>query len=532
MLDSFSRSLLLVALLATLVGLWPGAKSTSVVDDLVVSTNSGKVRGVARRSGGAEFLGIPFAQPPVGDLRWREPQPVKTWRDVRDASSFGVPCAQAVSGDWNRHDAETGKEDCLFLNVMAPEWRPKKPLPVMFWIHGGANTGGTASSPLYKDGTLIQHGVILVTANYRLGVFGFLAHPELTSESAHHSSGNYGLWDQIAALRWVHDNIANFGGDPNNVTLFGQSAGAQDASMLMASPLAKGLFHKAIVQSGSGINPMILPLSGAERDGEKIASAVKAPTGGAIKYMRQLSAPDLLTAVGTRDPAARPLIGPDIDGWVIPKSPAEVFATKQQAPIPMIIGVTAREFNMSGGVDAARGMIKGVAGDFAPQVLAAYGLGEGGMGTNDPLYGPPENQWFSDVLFRCPVTTQSLWHTAAGHATYQYQLEKAIPGQEKGGAVHSADLPYVFGYYPRTGNISGNFSDIDYKLADLIESYWTNFAKTGNPNGPKLPNWPSLSEAQSFISFTQSGKVVAGVGLRRTQCDLFREVIKRQMAGN
>jgi para-nitrobenzyl esterase len=453
---------------------------------------------------------------------------------VRDGSSFGAPCAQAVLGEWNRHDAETSKEDCLFLNVITPEWRAKKPLPVMFWIHGGANAGGTASSALYKDGTLVQHGILLVTVNYRLGIFGFMAHPELSRESSHHASGNYGLMDQIAALRWVHDNIASFGGDPSNITVFGQSAGAQDTSLLMTSPLAKGLFHRTIVQSGSGINPPMPPLSEAEREGEKLAARLQAPAAnGAIKHLRQLTTSDLIKAAGAQNPTEIPSIGPNVDGWVIPGSPVEVFAAGQQAPIPLIIGGTSREFNMSGGVDAARKMIQNVLENLAPRALLLYGLADGGVGTNDPLYGPPENQWFADFLFRCPISTQAEWHTAARHSTYQYQFEHAIQGQEASGAVHAADLPYVFGYYPKGSNISGNFGEIDYKLADLIESYWTNFARTGNPNGGTLPNWPVFDRSQSFVEFTQDGRVVANSGgLRHPQCDLVHEALKRRMTSN
>jgi para-nitrobenzyl esterase len=313
---AFACSLLLVAVATvTLLDLPPATGTRQVNEDLVVNTTSGKVRGIIRNGGGAEFLGIPFAQPPIGDLRWRDPQPVKPWKGVRDSSSFGAPCAQAILGGWNRREAETGKEDCLFLNVITPEWPAKKPLPVMFWIHGGVNAGGTASSALYKDGTLPQHGILLVTANYRLGIFGFMAHPELTRESSHHAAGNYGLLDQIAALRWVHDNIARLGGDPNNVTVVGQSAGAQDTSLLMTSPLAKGLFHRAIVQSGSAINPPIPSLSDAERVGEKIAAALNAPAAeGAIKYLRQLAAQDLLKGLPPQNPTGLPLIGPDLDG--------------------------------------------------------------------------------------------------------------------------------------------------------------------------------------------------------------------------
>src|SRR6185369_2695925 len=308
-------------------------------ESLVVETKSGKIKGSTRAGGGAEFLGIPFAQPPVGNLRWREPMPVQPWTNIKETTSFGAPCAQAILGDWNRRDSETSKEDCLYLNVIAPVWKSQTPLPVMFWIHGGANAGGTASSSLYKDGTLVQHGVILVTANYRLGIFGFFSHPELTRESPHHASGNYGLLDQIAALQWIQDNIAKFGGDPKNVTVFGQSAGAQDTSLLMTSPLAKGLFHKAIAQSGSAVNPPLTPLAASENGGAKLATAAKAPVDKeAIPYLRQMSVSDLLKSIPSQDPTQLPLIGPNIDGWAITRSADQVFASGEQAPIPMIIG--------------------------------------------------------------------------------------------------------------------------------------------------------------------------------------------------
>ncbi len=500
--------------------------------DFVVDTKSGKVHGVSRPSGGAEFLGIPYAQPPVGNLRWREPVPVRPWKDVRDASTFGAPCAQPELGDWNKRNAESSKEDCLFLNVMTPVWPAKRPLPVMVWLHGGGNEGGSASSPLYKDGTLVQHGIVLVTVNYRLGVFGFLAHPGLTREAPHKTSGNYGLMDQIVALHWVHDNIARFGGDPENVTVFGQSAGAQDASLLMTSPLAKGLFHKAIAESGSAINPNMPTLAMAEQGGERFASALKARSGeDAIKFLRQLTTGELLKGVASRDPEQPPMIGPDIDGWVIPRLPAEVFASGQQMAIPLMIGSTTREFGSTATPDELRKTIEDVTGNLAPKALSLYGLADGGQGTSDPLYGPVGNQWLADFIFRCPVTTQAQWHNAAKHPTYEYQFEHAIPGQEADGAVHSADLPYVFGYYPKHGNISGKFDDVDFKLADLIESYWTNFAKRGNPNGEGLPNWPEFDGSQAYIEFTQDGQVVPNSGgLRRAQCDLQREVLKQRMS--
>ncbi len=498
---------------------------------LMVDTKSGKVRGVSRPSGGAEFLGIPYAQPPLGNLRWHEPVPVQPWKEARDASTFGAPCAQPLLGDWNRRNAESGKEDCLFLNVMTSAWPAKERLPVMVWLHGGGNEGGTASSPLYKDGTLVQHGIILVTVNYRLGVFGFFAHPGLTQESSHKASGNYGLMDQLAALRWVRDNIAKFGGDPENITLFGQSAGAQDASLLMTSPLAKGLFQKAIAESGSALNPNIPTLAVSEERGEKLAAMLKAPSGeGAIKFLRELTVGQLLMGLEARDPNEPPFLGPNIDGWVIARLPAQVFASGQQMPIPLLIGSTTRELGMPGGAEEVRKMIQDVAGDLAPKVLSVYGLADGGTGTTDPLYGAIGNQWLADFIFRCPVTTQAEWHNAAKHPTYEYQFEHAIPGQEAEGAVHSSDLPYVFGYYPKTGNISGKFGDTEHKLADLIETYWTNFAKRGNPNGEGLSNWPEYNGSQAFIEFKQGGGVVANSGgLRRAQCDVHREVLKQRL---
>ncbi len=504
------------------------AKSIASVDVLVVNTTSGSLAGATRPLGGAEFLGIPYAQPPVGDLRWREPRPAKTWADVRDATTFGAPCAQAVLGDWNRRDAETSKEDCLFLNVMTPVWPPKGSLPVMVWFHGGANAGGSASSALYKDGTLVQHGIVLVTVNYRLSIFGFLAHRALTHESPHHSSGNYALSDQILALHWVHDNIAKFGGDPANVTLFGQSAGAIDAGLLMASPLAKDLFQRVIAESGSPLNAPLRSLAEAEQENEKLVASLKPPAGDELKYLRERSGQELLEAVGKQDPQGLPIEGPIVDGWVLPRVPAEIFAAGQQAPVGLLIGTTTREFGMAAPTDEVRKFIQAVTGNLADRAFALYGLGNGGTGNNDPMYGSAGDQWFADLVFRCPSTTEAAWHVAAHHPVYEYEFQHAIPGQEAQGAVHSADLPYVFGYFPKQGNISGNFGEIDVKLADLIETYWTNFAKTGDPNSSGVPKWPEFDGSQAYIEFMQDGRVASATGLRRAHCDLYRDMLKQR----
>jgi len=514
--------------IAVVVVLFASCLLSASDDSLVVATFAGQLRGVARPAGGAQFLGIPFAQPPVGKLRWHEPVDLEPWTGVRDASKFGSPCAQSVLGDWNKQDAQTSKEDCLFLNVTTPVWPPKTKLPVMVWLHGGANAGGTGAGSLYNSGTLVQHGVVLVTVNYRLGVFGFFAHPGLTSESEHKSSGNYGLMDQIAALQWVKKNVAKFGGDPDNITVFGQSAGAQDTSLLMTSPLSKSLFQRAIVQSGSAFMSPLPPLAAAEKAGEALAGKLKAPAGkDAVDYLRGLSVSELLDAASKQDPNTPPMLGPILDGSVLPENPTNIFAQGREAQIPLLIGTTNREFSFDGPPDALRKFVEQFAGDLAPRAMELYGLANGGTGQADPLYGSVGNQWLADQIFRCPVTTQAISHNPAKNAVYEYQLEHAIPGQEKDGAVHSADLPYVFGFYPKTGNIAGPFGEVDFKIADWVEIYWTNFARAGDPNGSSVPKWPEFSHSQNFISITQDGQVVPhSGGLRPQQCELFRKILE------
>ena len=517
-----SRRLLLLAAAFLFAVFCLHSRQAFAADSLmVVHTTTGQLRGVARPGGGAEFLGIPYAEPPLAALRWHAPVPLKPWQGVRDASAFGSPCSQPDLGDWNRIAAETGKEDCLFLNVIVPSWPVTRPLPVMFWIHGGANEGGSASSALYKDGTLVNHGVLLVTVNYRLGIFGFFAHPELTRESSHGSSGNYGLMDQILALRWVRDNIANFGGDPNNITVFGQSAGAMDTSMLMAAPEAMPLFHKAILESGAAFSAPIPPLAYAERSGSQLAQALKAPADGAVKFLRGIPAKDLLAALATLDRKAFPRIGPDIDGWVLPRQPAEVFASGRESAIPLLYGVTTREFGGNASPDELRVTIRTAAGTFADKALAAYGLSGASAPPSDSKYGTASDQWSADIIFRCPAVIQGAWHRAAHNPTYQYEFNHAIPGQPA--AVHSTDLAYVFGYYPKTGNLAGPMSEVDFKLADLVETYFTNFAKSGDPNAAGLPNWPQLDDSGAYIQFQQDGTIHTAAGLRKAQCDVYHQ---------
>ena len=325
---------------------------------LMVPTTAGQIQGSPRPGGGAEFLGIPYARashrrsPLARTASLQSPGP-----EFATATTFGAPCSQPDLGDWNRHDAETGKEDCLFLNVIVPAWPIPKPLPVMFWIHGGANEGGTASSALYKDGTLVNHGVILVTVNYRLGIFGFLAHPELTAESPHHASGNYGLMDQILALHWVRDNIAKFGGDVNNITVFGQSAGAMDTSMLMTSPLAKGLFQKALAESGAAFTAPLAPARQGRAGRRQIGESLQRAHGDGPDQIpaHALRAPALLAALAkldSRSPSPRRTRYRRV--CTAPAARDRLRKPARKLTFRFVYGTTTREFGSNESADQLR----------------------------------------------------------------------------------------------------------------------------------------------------------------------------------
>ena len=506
------------------------AISLSAADSPIATIAGGQIRGSLLEKGGAVFKGIPFAQPPVGPLRWRESLLVKPWTGVRDATAFGSPCAQNANGRM----LEASNEDCLFLNVWTPEWPTKTRKPVMVWIHGGGNYGGTASNANFDGENLARHGVVLVSTNYRLTIFGFLAHPELTKESPHHASGNYGLMDQIAALKWVRDNIAKFGGDPANVTIFGQSAGAVDVNVLMTSPLAKGLFHKVIAESGTVTrNPDnatlrmtalgalmqvksgpvtysdAAELSEAERAGEKL--------GTSIETLRALPAAELLKLVAAPRMSIGPANGVIVDGYIFPKAPAEVFATGKEQRVPLLIGNNARERTPRTTPEEVKAAMDAMYGPLAQKARALYI-------TPDPLYGPVDAQWVVDTMYRCPVVAQLNWHVGAGNAGYEYQFDRAAPGREALGAVHGAEVPYVF------GALGSAYTAMDREISAAIQQYWTNFAKTGNPNSASLPPWPKFdASARGYLEFTDSGPQ-GREGLRRPFCDLYVEDVRRLMS--
>ncbi|MGC8519158.1 MAG: carboxylesterase/lipase family protein [Steroidobacteraceae bacterium] len=493
-----------------------------------VLTEDGWLRGRPRPGGGAEFLGIPYAEPPVGPLRWKPPVPVKPWRGVRSAMHFGAPCLQPLLGQWNARAAASGREDCLYLNVIVPRWPLRRPLPGMFWIHGGANIGGTGGSALYNFGTLVNHGVVLVTINYRLGLFGFLADPALTRESPHHASGNYGLMDQILALRWVRANIERFGGNPHEITIFGQSAGGTDTGLLMASN-ARGLFQRAIEESGTPFVPAVAPLAQAARAGAHLVAALGAKPGAAgIAQLRRMSGRTLLEKLSAlpRGSVQYPL--PDVDGWVIRRVPLLSFATGREAPVPLLFGTTTREMNFPLPLSVVRASIRRAAGSLAPKVLALYGFAHGARGTRNPKYGSALNQLLADDTFRCPAALEARWHVAAAHPVYEYEFDHPLPGQAF--AVHSSELSYVFGDFPTRGFLGAHFSARDRQLSREIERYWTNFAKTGNPNGAGLPVWPAFGRQERFVEFQANVRLTEASHIRRAHCRLFRDIVRARMS--
>jgi para-nitrobenzyl esterase len=486
--------------------------------DPVVGVTGGRIRGRLSSDGGAAFKGIPFALPPVGDLRWREPRQVEHWTDIREASEFRPACTQLSEG-WNADLVPTSAEDCLYLNVATPEWPPKAPRPVMVWIHGGSNMAGAGEAPAFEQRALVRHGIVWVTVNYRLGALGFLAHPELVAESIHHSSGNYGLLDQIAALRWVRENIASFGGDPSNVTVAGESAGAWDTSILMTSPLAKGLFHRAIQESGAAAGfKGCLPPARAQEIGQKMAAQLKAPDTGAIPFLRTVPAVEIMKAGLAAAAGDRTGLGVSVDGWVLPESPAKVFAEGRAAHIPLITGTNQRELIASQPPDKLRQEIREAYGSFADRAFALYGLAGEGNGKPDPVYGATGTQWATDLVFRCPSLTQAVWHARNGNPTYVYEFEHPAPGHEA--SIHAGELVFLFS----TWESAVPPTPADQKIAEQMQSYWANFTRTGSPNGEGLPAWLEFTnKSQDYLAFTDAG-AAAKSELRRPFCELFMQV--------
>jgi para-nitrobenzyl esterase len=488
------RSLVVWAMLALPLALF-GASSGPQV-----KTASGMVEG---KDDGAvhAFLGIPYAAPPVGDLRWKPPVPAEKWSGVRKATEFGAHCMQGkVFGDMNFRDAG-GSEDCLTLNVWVPAPTSGAKLPVMVWIYGGGFVAGTTSEPR-QDGTyLAQQGVIVVSMNYRLGVFGFFVHPELAKESGRNAAGNYGLLDQVAALQWVHDNIAAFGGDPGNVTIFGESAGSFSVSAQIASPLSKGLFQKAIGESGGAFYSGGLSFEPRSVREEKDVKTVSAKLGvSTLGELRAIPAQKLLDAFA---PPQSPGFDfdPDVDGYFLPQSVPVIFVAGKQNDVPLLAGWNHDE----GSFEIA----------FSPQKPTAESL----QATAQKEFGEKAAEFLrlypSDTSERALRSAEdfagdrfiafSTWEWMESQAKtgkqpiYRYRFDLGPPSDPKGpqlGAFHSSEIEYVFGQLDSKAGVAWRAED--RQLSEAMQKYWANFARSGDPNGPGLPKWPGYSAADGW----------------------------------
>ena len=491
------------------------SQAIAAASDPVVSISTGQLRGSLTADGVAVFKNIPFAQPPVGDLRWREPLPAKAWTGVRDATAFGPMCNQ------NDNKQLPHSEDCLQLNVWTPSWPLRSQVPVMVWIHGGGNTAGSGMEALFNGEVLARHGVVVVNVNYRLGVFGFFAHPGLTKESAHHAAGNYGLADQIMALHWVRDNIGRFGGNPANVTIFGESAGAGDVNALIASPLSKGLFLRVMAQSGPvGSQPS---LAESEKRGVDLAAKLGFTGEDALAKLHALPDTELMAKAAQGGPG----LGINVDGWVLTEPASKVYAEGREQKVALLIGNNSQEMQPRGAPRDIREMISERYGPLAERALAAYGLNGANEPQPDPENGTVMLQFTTDNSFRCGTVQELIWHTAAGNPGYAYQFSRTVHGKEALGAPHASEIPFIFGTLS-VWQIMRKYNDSDQQYAPQMQEYWTNFARTGDPNGGKLVKWPKFdATARAYVDFTDAGPV-AKEGLRRQVCDLFMENQKRQ----
>lgn len=476
-----------------------------------VTVTGGQIRGVlsGEHADLIAFKGVPFAAPPVGELRWRAPAPVVPWQGVRLADTTGSACPQRGPAPQN--------EDCLFLNV----WTPRsvaKPLPVMVWIHGGGFRLGTGNS---SDGApLASKGVVLVTLSYRLGVFGFLAHPALSAESGHRASGNQGLMDMVAALEWVRNNIAAFGGDPRRVTIFGESAGGGAVAALMLVPQAKGLFHRAIAESPyvhGWDRPLATRARGwepAENVGLELGKALGATGETALAAMRRATTVEIMK-VAEEGPLFRwsgTVWAPNVDGWIIPDDPIVMYNAGRVHDVPLIAGVNDNEgalfrarFNIHD-VKAFESYVRTDFGSVASEAIAQYGV------TSADAVSGGLDHLVHDMFFAGPARLQMRAQTAVSSPAWLYHFAQVPPTPlgKSFGASHTAELPYVFGEVTS----GAPWSDADRRVSDLVMRYWTQFAATGDPNRTGLPRWAPFDKAHD-VYMTLAAAPKSGTGLHR-----------------
>lgn len=455
---------------------------------LRVKTERGVIQGKAEGAVTA-YLGVPYAASTAGGNRWRAPQPAPAWRGARAADHFGADCQQAVHNfpsptPWTREYLSDGpfSEDCLFVNVWTPAAQQDARRPVLVWIHGGAFAGGSGAVPVYDGAALARRGIVVVSLNYRLGVFGFMAHPALTAEAG--TSGNYGLMDQVAALQWVQRNIARFGGDPGRVTIAGQSAGAASVHDLLAAPGARGLFVRAIAESGSGMGIAMPDLKAAQDMGERVARAAGVTT---LSQLRSL--PVAVLEKVADDPSVGPPgphFAPIRDGVFLPDPAA------QRGDVPVLTGYNADEASVSPdwSISTSNELKALLAQRFGKEASAFSEI----YAADDSAARATARQMLRDRN----VAAMSFWAEArpAGAApVFAYLYDHAEPGPNAAlfGAFHTAEVPYVFGV------LSGpdrQFTTADRRISDTLGRYWVNFVATGDPNGPGLPAWPRFGSGR------------------------------------
>ncbi len=488
-----------------------------------VKTSGGVVEGTADPGTGVRtFRGVPFAEPPVGELRWRPPQALKKWKGVRQAKQFGPRCMQApVFGDMNFR-SDRMSEDCLYLNVWTPAKSDKERLPVLVYFYGGGFVAGSGDEPRYDGESMARLGVVSVTVNYRLGVFGFFAHPELTKESPHKASGNYALMDQAAALGWVRENISAFGGDPGKVTIAGESAGSVSVSALMASPLSKNLIAGAIGESGAITGTLrAVPLAQAEQMGSKFAADLGAPSLSALRAMTTQQIFEPATKGGFGSVGRFPIT---VDGYFFTEEPAATFAAGRQARVPLLAGWNSEEmtwmFLMRGQEPTPENyakIVRELYSERADEALKLYPAStrEEVIQSATELAGDlfiAYSTWkWSDLHARTggkpvyrylyarprPEMKSEMGNATAGLAGGVVRGQTGPPPPPARGAVHSAEIEYAL------GNLATNkvyaWTPDDYKVSEVMQAYFANFIKTGNPNGTGLPAWPAVgagSDAQ------------------------------------
>lgn len=519
-LDRDSNGLVIGSAVAAVVALClPGATAWQTEPLRLrrpVVVAQGHLQGVGGKSRGVTaFLGIPYAAPPTGNLRWRAAQPPLRWQGVRLADRFAASCPQSFQVNQPSLTAEflaSGElsEDCLYLNVWTPARSASERHPVFVYLHGGGYDQGSSSVPIYDGHGLATKGLVVVTLNYRLGLLGFLAHPELTRESPHHASGNYGLLDKIAALQWVRQNIAAFGGDPGRVTVAGQSAGAQDVHHLSASPLAAGLFHRTIAQSGSGLSQ--LGNGYALRTHEAACERFVAAKGvGSLTALRELTWQELVaplepSAIGSGPRPSCPA-APVVDGYVLPQGVGPTYAQGRQHDVPMLTGWNADDGLAGSPItpDELRTRLSQRYRENAPRLLALY------PSFATTLEATAVNRMIAQDGLR---STLYGWAVKRGLTaqtpSYTYFWTHPIPGVESDryGAFHTAEVPYVLN---NLANSPRPFASDDHRLADLASSYWVNFAKSGDPNGPDLPRWLPAAESGMTMQLDAHSRMVPAV---------------------